>query len=127
MLKLISSFITVENYMNSVERRKQALALCHSVINFLYIVLHYTKNGDVPQEKPYVVVGEAPPKDWPHTGAIEFRDLHMSYRPGLPPVLRGVSLTIRGGEKIAVVGRTGAGNAYLYLSVAELAHNDHIF
>ncbi|KAB5592292.1 ABC transporter C family [Ceratobasidium theobromae] len=86
----------VENYMNSVER-----------------VLQYTKNGDTPQEKPYVVTDKIPPKSWPHSGAIEFRDLHMTYRPGLPPVLRGVSLAIHGGEKIAVVGRTGAGSSLM--------------
>lgn len=29
----------------------------------------------------------------------------MSYRPGLPNVLKGISLDIKGGEKIGVVGR----------------------
>ncbi|CAE6469113.1 unnamed protein product, partial [Rhizoctonia solani] len=37
----------------------------------------------------------------------------MSYRSALPPVLRGVSLHVRGGEKVAVVGRTGAGKSSL--------------
>ncbi|KAG8703252.1 hypothetical protein FRC11_010874 [Ceratobasidium sp. 423] len=83
----------VENYMNSVER-----------------FLQYTSGGDIPQEKPYVVIDKAPPKTWPNHGAIEFHDLVMSYRSGLPPVLRGVSLRVRGGEKIGVVGRTGAGH-----------------
>jgi ATP-binding cassette subfamily C (CFTR/MRP) protein 1 len=55
------------------------------------------------------VAESTPPKTWPESGAIEFTDLVMSYRPGLPPVLRGVSLHVRGGEKIGVVGRTGAG------------------
>ncbi|QRW24039.1 ABC transporter transmembrane region [Rhizoctonia solani] len=86
----------VENYMNSVER-----------------ILHYTSSGDIPQEKPYLVIDRAPPKTWPTHGEIEFRDLVMSYRPGLPPVLRGVSLHVRGGEKIGVVGRTGAGKSSL--------------
>jgi hypothetical protein len=31
----------------------------------------------------------------------------MSYRPGLPPVLKGITLEIEGGTKIGVVGRTG--------------------
>ena len=33
----------------------------------------------------------------------------MSYRTGLPPVLKGISMKVRDGEKIGVVGRTGAG------------------
>ncbi|QRV82925.1 ABC transporter transmembrane region [Ceratobasidium sp. AG-Ba] len=86
----------VENYMNSVER-----------------LLQYTSSGDIPQEKPYVVPSHTPPKTWPATGAIELQDLVMSYRAGLPPVLRGVSLSVRGGEKIGVVGRTGAGKSSL--------------
>ncbi|CAE6379048.1 unnamed protein product [Rhizoctonia solani] len=86
----------VENYMNSVER-----------------LLQYTSGGDIPQEKPYVLIDNAPPKSWPNHGTIEFRDLVMNYRPGLPPVLRGVSLHVRGGEKIGVVGRTGAGKSSL--------------
>ncbi|KAL5632055.1 hypothetical protein ACGC1H_000172 [Rhizoctonia solani] len=85
-----------KNYMNSVER-----------------LLQYTSSGDIPQEKPYVLIDKAPPNTWPSHGAIEFRDLVMSYRPGLPPVLRGVSLSVRGGEKIGVVGRTGAGKSSL--------------
>lgn len=35
----------------------------------------------------------------------------VSYRPGLPPVLRGVCLDIKPREKIGVVGRTGAGKS----------------
>jgi ATP-binding cassette subfamily B protein len=41
-------------------------------------------------------------------GEIEFEDVWLSYRPG-EPVLRGVSFRVRPGEKIALVGATGAG------------------
>ena len=40
---------------------------------------------------------------WPRSGAIEFSDVTMRYRPGLPLVLRGVKLSIKGGEKVGVV------------------------
>jgi ATP-binding cassette, subfamily C (CFTR/MRP), member 1 len=49
------------------------------------------------------------PDSWPSKGEITFDDVIMSYLPGKPPVLKGVTFSIRPGEKIGVVGRTGAG------------------
>ncbi|SIQ84402.1 ATP-binding cassette, subfamily B [Alkalispirochaeta americana] len=42
------------------------------------------------------------------SGAVEFRDVHFSYRPG-EPILKGVSFRARPGELIALVGSTGSG------------------
>ncbi|MBW2272845.1 MAG: ABC transporter ATP-binding protein [Deltaproteobacteria bacterium] len=42
---------------------------------------------------------------------IRFRDIHFSY--GREPVIRGVSLDVRAGEVIALVGRTGEGKSTL--------------
>lgn len=47
--------------------------------------------------------------DWPQKGHFEFINYQTRYRPGLELVLRGLSLTIDSGEKIGIVGRTGAG------------------
>ncbi|MBE6620788.1 MAG: ABC transporter ATP-binding protein [Ruminococcaceae bacterium] len=41
-------------------------------------------------------------------GAIEFSDVHFSYVPG-EPVLRGFDLSVKPGQKIAIVGATGSG------------------
>lgn len=50
---------------------------------------------------------------WPTKGAIEFRELTLRYRAGLPAVLDCLNLNIAAGERIGVVGRTGAGKSTL--------------
>ncbi|OGF99128.1 MAG: antibiotic ABC transporter ATP-binding protein [Candidatus Glassbacteria bacterium GWA2_58_10] len=45
-------------------------------------------------------------------GAVQFRDVHFAYNEG-DPVLRGISFEAEAGEKIAVVGSTGAGKTTL--------------
>jgi ABC-type multidrug transport system fused ATPase/permease subunit len=54
---------------------------------------------------------------WPRSGAIEFRDLTLAYKPHLPPVLHGISASIRHGERIAVIGRTGAGKSTILSAI----------
>lgn len=41
-------------------------------------------------------------------GAVEFTDLHFSYVPG-EPVLKGLNLSVKPGQKVAIVGATGSG------------------
>ncbi|MGQ9494081.1 MAG: ABC transporter ATP-binding protein [Anaerolineae bacterium] len=45
-------------------------------------------------------------------GQVEFRNVHFSYVPG-KPVIKGFSATIKPGQKIAIVGPTGAGKTTL--------------
>lgn len=42
-------------------------------------------------------------------GDIEFNNLFARYRMDLPDALRGVTCRIKAGEKVGIVGRTGAG------------------
>lgn len=43
-------------------------------------------------------------------GAIEFKDVHFSYVPD-EEVLHGISFSVKPGEKVAIVGATGAGKS----------------
>ncbi|CAK4746259.1 unnamed protein product [Aphanomyces euteiches] len=46
-------------------------------------------------------------------GAIEFNQVQLRYKPTGELVLKDVTCSIRGGEKIGIVGRTGAGKSSL--------------
>ncbi|KAK1142036.1 ATP-binding cassette transporter yor1 [Aspergillus melleus] len=52
-----------------------------------------------------------PPSTWPATGSITMTNVSLRYRSDLPQALRNVNLNVRGGEKIGIVGRTGAGKS----------------
>lgn len=56
-------------------------------------------------------------QDWPQVGNIVFKNFEVRYREGLDSILRNVSFTINGCEKIGIVGRTGAGKSSLTLSL----------
>ncbi|KAJ3620809.1 hypothetical protein MTP99_004726 [Tenebrio molitor] len=55
----------------------------------------------------------SPPNSWFKKGKIIFEDVSLRYTPDTPPVLDGVSFEIRSGERIGIVGRTGAGKSSL--------------
>ncbi|CAM8928973.1 unnamed protein product [Rhodiola kirilowii] len=66
---------------------------------------------DLPTEAPSIVECNRPPLGWPFLGSIEFEDVVLRYRPGLPSVLHGLSFKVSPNEKIGIVGRTGAGKS----------------
>ena len=82
----------VESQMTSVER-----------------VMTYT---ELPSEPGYSRQ-DKPPVDWPSQGSLSIRDLSMVYIEGGPSVLKDINLDVQPGEKIGIVGRTGAGKSSL--------------
>lgn len=53
------------------------------------------------------------PKDWPLQGCIKMQNVYMKYDHDDNYVLRNVNLMISPGEKVGIVGRTGAGKSSL--------------
>ncbi|KFK35440.1 hypothetical protein AALP_AA5G284600 [Arabis alpina] len=83
----------IENKMVSVERIKQ-----------------FT---DIPAEAKWEIKESRPPPTWPYKGNIRLEDVKVRYRPNTPLVLKGLTIDIKGGEKVGVVGRTGSGKSTL--------------
>ncbi|XP_076338372.1 multidrug-Resistance like Protein 1 isoform X1 [Tachypleus tridentatus] len=77
-------------------------------------LLEYTTT---PNEAPWNVEDHKPQKSWPDKGVVIFKDYATRYREGLDLVLKGISCNMNEGEKVGIVGRTGAGKSSLTLSL----------
>ena len=80
--------------------------------DFQQIQVSVERIGDILNAPPEPVpdMRAMPP---PPRGAIEFRNVTFRYRPGMPDVLKNVSLSIQPGEVIGVVGPSGTGKSTL--------------
>lgn len=99
---LIRTYTQVENEMNGVER------LCEYAFK-------------IPEEAPYLITENTPPKEWPQEGAVAFENVNLSYRPELPLVLKDVSFDVKPMEKIGICGRTGAGKSSIMTALYRLS------
>ena len=78
------------------------------------------KMCNLEEEREPVIEVEVP-EHWPSKGEIKFEGVVMPYLPNSPPVLKGISFYIHQGQKIGVVGRTGAGKSSLIVALYRLA------
>ncbi|KAJ0323560.1 hypothetical protein Brms1b_001440 [Colletotrichum noveboracense] len=64
-----------------------------------------------------------PEGEWPSRGAVELRDVTASYLSG-GTVLKGISMSIEPGQKVAICGRTGSGKSSIVLSLLRMLDLD---
>ncbi|KAG7858302.1 hypothetical protein KL919_003560 [Ogataea angusta] len=93
---VVRMYAYVEMSMNSVERVQEYIE-------------------QTPQEPPKYLPQD-PVNSWPSNGVIDVQDICIRYSPELPRVIDNVSFHVNAGEKIGVVGRTGAGKSTIITS-----------
>jgi ATP-binding cassette subfamily C (CFTR/MRP) protein 1 len=101
LLSVISNF---QNCMVSMER-----------------CLKYT---EIRSELPRLTPTDSSLETWPSEGKIEFKNYSVRYRPEIDLVLKNLTFSVKGGEKIGVVGRTGSGKSTLCLSLFRILEAD---
>ena len=75
---------------------------------------------ELPSEAPAHIPDTKPSEPWPSKGDISINGIVMRYRPELEPVIKELSVHILPGEKVGVVGRTGAGKSSLVLCLMRI-------
>ena len=58
--------------------------------------------------------------NWPEKGVMRFENVSLRYRPTTEIVLKNLTFDINSGEKIGVVGRTGAGKSTICLAISRI-------
>lgn len=96
----------------------QAMLDFHSSIWSIDQLVHY--RSSISPEGPPIVEDCRPPRNWPASGQIDFRGVSLRYHRYEVAVLKNVSFTIQGREKVAIVGRTGSGKTTLLTSLLRL-------
>ncbi|EEB95340.1 hypothetical protein MPER_05701, partial [Moniliophthora perniciosa FA553] len=69
------------------------------------------------EQEPRPTTDGQPPAYWPASGNLTVEALSAKYSLDGPRVLHDLSFTIRSGERVGVVGRTGSGKSSLTLSL----------
>jgi ATP-binding cassette subfamily C (CFTR/MRP) protein 2 len=91
-----------------------------SLANQIISVERISQYMDIVSEAPDIVEDNQLPVDWPSIGSIVLEDLEVKYTQDASPVLKGISCTFQGGDKIGIVGRTGSGKTTLINAIFRL-------
>ncbi|KAG0031889.1 Multidrug resistance-associated protein 1 [Podila clonocystis] len=108
--------LTLSFAMTFTEEVSSLVRISSDLQNHLISVERVVEYTELKTEAP-ATTSVVLPKNWPQEGHIVFRNYSTRYREGLDLVIKNISLDIRPGEKIGIVGRTGAGKSSLTLAI----------
>ena len=75
---------------------------------------------EIKQEPEWSIKETKPSNTWPEEGKIKIEKYFLKYRNDLDYVLKDLNIEINSGEKIGIVGRTGAGKSTLTLALLRM-------
>lgn len=117
---LVSLYAQVEMEMVTILSSFGTVMLIQSQNNAERII-NYTS---LPTELPAILPSD--PKIWPNHGSVKFKDLSLRYSPDAPWILKKLSFSVRPGEKVGVIGRTGAGKSSLVGAIMRAVDDEGI-
>lgn len=109
ILQLQGYLINMLYFMGDLEKNMVSVIRCYKLL-------------DIPQERleSKLKIPIDTEKQWPTNGNVTFNDVYLRYRPNTEQVLKGLSFNIEGGQKIGIVGRTGAGKSTISLGLSRI-------
>ncbi|KAL6650383.1 hypothetical protein ACP70R_009308 [Stipagrostis hirtigluma subsp. patula] len=127
MISLPSNFIKKEFVGMSLSYGLSLNSLVYYTIsiscmieNDMIAVERVNQYSTLPSEAAWEVADCLPSPNWPIRGDIDIKDLKVKYRENTPLILKGITISIKSGEKIGVVGRTGSGKSTLVQALFRL-------
>ena len=100
ILKLVEHCYTFFNHFNVLERMSTSMESCDAYT-------HVIQEAPLEYETDKILID----KNFPQTGKIDFVNYSVKYRPDTKIVLKNLNISIKHGEKIGIVGRTGSGKS----------------
>ncbi|ORX93279.1 P-loop containing nucleoside triphosphate hydrolase protein [Basidiobolus meristosporus CBS 931.73] len=98
----------------------QILSQCCNLETSVVSVERIREYSELKPEARDVIPDSTTDPDWPQRGEISFNNYSTRYREGLDLVLKGVNFTVKAGERVGIVGRTGAGKSSVTLALFRL-------
>lgn len=81
---------------------------------------HFKRQPPQTQQNSIDFVGSKGERVWPNEGCIEYKHVDLYYNRLEKPVLKNISFKLNGGEKIGIIGRTGAGKSSVMTTLFRL-------
>ena len=118
--KLLNNFSKLENKFISFERccafanipPEEGYKNLPAMKNYYKKIVNREIKGD---DLKFVTPDDL--QGWPRSGSVELRNYSVKYRVDLGYVLKNITFKLESGEKLGILGRTGAGKSTLISSI----------